>query len=146
MPMKPRHFIQAVDHDRIVAAIAEAETQTSGQIRVYISDQRTGDVLKSATKSFARLKMNRTPLRNAVLIYIAPVSHKFAVIGDTAVHTKCGQEFWRDVVTAMESGLKRGEFTEALVEGVKKLGSVLAAHFPPIPDGKNDLSDAVVEE
>lgn len=144
--MKPRHFIQAIDHNRIVAAIAEAETRTSGQVRVYISHQSTGDVLKSASKAFARLKMNRTPLRNAVLIYVAPVSHKFAVIGDTAVHAKCGQEFWRDVVTAMESGLKRGEFTEALVEGVKKSGSVLAAHFPPGADSKNDLSDAVVEE
>jgi uncharacterized membrane protein len=144
--MKPGHFIKAVDHDRIVAAIADAEARTSGRIRVYISHHRTNDALRSAGSRFAQLKLNQTELRNAVLIYIAPVSHKFAVLGDTGVHAKCGEEFWRGVVEAMEAGLKRGEFTEALVHGVQKVGSVLAAHFPPSADEKDDLSDSVVEE
>ena len=144
--MKPVHFIKAVDRDRIVAAIADAEARTSGRIRIYISHHKTGDALRSAGSSFAKLKLNQSPLRNAVLIFIAPASHKFAVMGDTGVHAKCGEKFWRGVVEAMETGLKRGEYTEALVHGVEKVGSVLAAHFPPSADGKDDLTDAVVEE
>lgn len=142
--MKPLHFIKSVDRDQIVAAIADAETRTTGRIRVYISHHKTADAVRSAGNVFAKLKLNQA--RNAVLIFIAPVSHKFAVIGDTGVHAKCGDEFWRGVVETMEADLKRGDFTEALVHGVKKIGSVLAEHFPPDSAAKDDLSDAVVEE
>jgi uncharacterized membrane protein len=144
--MKPHHFLKAVDHDRIVTAIAAAEEHTSAEIRVFVSSRKTDDALRAAGRCFAKLKMNETPLRNAVLIFIAPVSHQFAVVGDTGVHAKCGDDFWREVVAGMESSLKRGDFTEALLHGVAKVGSLLAAHFPPDPAGKNDLPDAVVEE
>lgn len=142
--MKPLHFIKSVDRDQIVAAIADAETRTTGRIRVFISHHKTADPVRSAGYIFAKLKLNQA--RNAVLIFIAPVSHKFAVIGDTGVHAKCGDEFWRGVVETMEAGLKRGDFTDALVHGVQKIGSVLAEHFPPDSVAKDDLSDAVVEE
>jgi uncharacterized membrane protein len=144
--MKPHHFLKAVDHDRIVTAIAAAEEHTSAEIRVFVSSRKTDDALGAAGRCFAKLKMNETPLRNAVLIFIAPVSHQFAVVGDTAVHAKCGDDFWREVVAGMESSLKRGDFTEALLHGVAKVGSLLAAHFPPDPAGSHDLPDAVVEE
>jgi uncharacterized membrane protein len=144
--MKPHHFLKAIDHDRIVSAIAAAEKRTSGDIRVFISRRKTSDALHAAGLCFTRLKMNRTPLRNAVLIFVAPVSHQFAVVGDTGVHGKCGDDFWREVVEGMESSLRRGDFTEALVHGVEKVGTLLAAHFPPNPDGRNNLPDAVMEE
>ena len=144
--MKTGHFLNAVDHDKIVAAISAAEKRTSGEIRVFISHRKTNDALKAAGLCFTKLKMDQTPLRNGVLIFIAPVSHHFAVVGDTAVHAKCGDDFWREVVVGMESGLKRGDFTEALLHGVEKVGSLLSAHFPPEAVGRNDLPDAVVEE
>jgi len=144
--MKPHHFLKAVDHDRIVAAIAAAEKRTSGQIRVFISRKKSSNALDAAGLCFTRLKMNLTPMRNAVLIFVAPVSHQFAVVGDTAVHAKCGDDFWRGVVEGMEPALKHGDFTEALLHGVEKVGSLLAAHFPPDAEGRNTLPDAVVEE
>jgi uncharacterized membrane protein len=144
--MKPHHFLKAVDHDRIVAAIAAAESRTSGEIRVYISRRKIDRALQEADHCFTRLKMRRTPLRNAVLIFVAPVSHQFAVVGDTGVHARCGDDFWREVVEVMEPCLKHGDFTEALVHGVEKVGFLLAAHFPPSAVGRNNLPDAVVED
>ena len=144
--MKTGHFLNAVDHDRIVSAIAAAEKKTSGEIRVFVSRRKTDNALRAAGTCFANLKMSQTPLRNAVLIFIAPVSHQFAVIGDTGVHAKCGDDFWREVVEGMRSSLKSGNFTEALLHGVEKVGSLLAAHFPPDAEGRNDLPDTVVEE
>ncbi len=85
-------------------------------------------------------------MRNAVMIFLAPRTHKFAVVGDVAVDAKCGDGFWHSVVAAMEPLLKHGDFTEAIVVGVTNVGDVLAEHFPPLPDDRNDLSDAVMEE
>src|ERR1700732_606380 len=139
--MKTGHFLNAVDHDKIVAAISAAGKRTSGEIRVFISHRKTNDALKSAGLCFTKLKMNQTPLRNGVLIFVAPVSHQFAVVGDTAVHAKCGDAFWRELGEGMEPALKHGDFTEALLHGVAKVGSLLAAHFPPSTDGRNNLPD-----
>jgi uncharacterized membrane protein len=144
--MKPHHFLKAIDHDRIVSAIAAAEKRTSGQIRVYVSHRKRVNALEFANRRFLKLKMDRTPFRNAVMIFLAPRTHKFAVVGDVAVHAKCGDGFWRSVIAAMEPLLKRGDFTEAVVVGVTKVGDVLAEHFPRWSDDRNDLSDAVVEE
>jgi uncharacterized membrane protein len=144
--MKPHHFLKAVDHHRIVSAIAAAEKRTSGQIRVFVSHRKTIDALRTAGYCFTRLKMKRTPLRNAVLIFVAPASHQFAVVGDTGVHSKCGDGFWHEVIEAMQQELRRGDFTDALVHGVEKVGVLLAAHFPLGMEGRNDLPDAVVEE
>lgn len=144
--MKPHQFLQTVDHEKIVAAIAAAEKRTSAEIRVYVSHRSRANALAFANRRFHKLKMDRTPLRNAVMIFLAPRTHKFAVVGDVAVHAKCGDGFWRGVVAVMEPLLKHGDFTEAILAGVTNVGDVLAEHFPPLPDDRNDLSDAVVEE
>ena len=80
------------------------------------------------------------------MIFIAPVSHQFAVVGDTGVHAKCGDDFWREVVEGMESSLKRGDLPKRLCMAWNMVGSLLAAHFPPDSDGRNNLPDSVVEE
>jgi uncharacterized membrane protein len=144
--MKPHQFLRAVDHEKIVAAIAAAEKRTSAEIRVYVSHHKRVDALSFANRRFHKLKMDRTPMRNAVMIFLAPRTHKFAVVGDVAVHAKCGDGFWHSVVAAMEPLLKRGDFTQAIVVGVTNVGEVLAEHFPPLSHDRDDLSDAVVEE
>ena len=77
-----------------------------------------------------RLGMNQSPERNGVLIFVAPRAHKFAVIGDEAVHAKCGDEFWRKLADAMSGYFRKSEFTPGIIHGVQKAGDLLAEHFP----------------
>ena len=147
--MKTKHFLQALDHAAITAAIAEAERTTSGQIRVHVSHRDVEDALPAARERFAKLDMHKTAARNGVLIYIAPEAHKYAVVGDAGIHGKCGEdEFWKSVVgMTMRPLLKEGRFTEAIVAAVGEIGRELAAHFPPLPgQGPNELPDAVEED
>ena len=134
-----------IDHDRVVAAIAAAEQRTSGEIRVVVARHPAADPVAAAQSHFERLGMTHTKLRNGVLIYLAPRSHTFAVIGDTAVHDKCGDAFWRLLAAAMAVQFKRGEFTEGLVHGVERAGALLAEHFPRSPDDHNELPNQVEE-
>jgi uncharacterized membrane protein len=144
--MKPRHFLKQLEHDRIVAAIADAEKTTSGQIRVLVSHRNIDDPVATAGKEFQRLGLHRTPQRNAVLIFVAPRSHSFAVIGDQAVHEKCGDAFWTELTAAMTGYFKQGNFTEGLLHGIARAGKLLASHFPRDPGEKNKLSDTVIED
>ncbi len=128
--MHPKTFAKHLQHDHIVAAIREAEPKTTGQIRVSITQKHVDDPVVAAQQEFLRLGLNQSLERNSVLIFVAPRAHKFAVIGDEAVHTKCGDEFWRELAEAMAGYFRKSEFTPGIVHGVQKAGELLAEHFP----------------
>ncbi|HEV2391237.1 MAG TPA: TPM domain-containing protein [Verrucomicrobiae bacterium] len=144
--MKPAKFLNHLQHDHIVEAIRQAEMKTSGEIRVFVTHRSVADPLMAAQKHFLKLGMDKTKQRNAVLIFVAPRSHQFAVIGDEAVHTRCGDGFWRDLAAEMTGYFKKSQFTEAIVHGVRKAGDLLGEHFPRRPGDKNQLPDDVVDE
>jgi uncharacterized membrane protein len=91
------------------------------------------------------LGMHKTSERNAVLIFIAPRAHKFALVGDKAVHEKCGEEFWQRIVDAMRAHLQNEKFSHAIVEGIEEVGRLLSTHFPQTPTSSNELPDDVIE-
>jgi uncharacterized membrane protein len=141
--MKPKEFIANLDEARIVAAIAAAERKTSGQICVYISRKKRLNPLAAAQIRFLRLGMHKTRQRNAVLLYFAPQQHRFAIWGDIGIHEKCGEAFWPELTAIMTPWLKKGELTQAIEDAIKKIGQVLAKHFPREPDDTNELPDTV---
>jgi uncharacterized membrane protein len=128
--MHPKEFKKHLHHDNLVAAIRDAEQKTTGQIRVLISQKHIETPVAEAQREFLRLGMDKSPQRNGVLIFVAPRAHKFAVIGDKAVHEKCGDEFWQKLAAAMTDYFRKSEFTEGIIHGVKKAGELLAEHFP----------------
>ena len=145
-PMRTKEFLNKLEHDRVVQAIRDAEAKTSGEIRVYIQrGSLKGDVLAAAQKRFHKLGLHRTHERNAVLIFVAPRAHKFAVVGDRAIHEKCGEEFWRRLVEGMRAHFKNEKFSHALVEAIEETGKVLAAHFPRRSTSSGELPDEIVE-
>ncbi len=119
-----------VDHARIVEAVARAEVGTSAKIRVVVGRHRAPAPVAAAQKHFDRLGLARAPERNSVLIFLAPRSRTFAVIGDEGVHAKCGDAFWTELAAAMGVYFKAGQFTEGLEHGIGRAGALLAEHFP----------------
>ncbi len=142
--MQHRQFLGQLAHERIHAAIHAAEQASSGEIRVMVSHRPAPDPVAAARQAFLRLGMEKTKERNAVLLFVAPRSRTFAVIGDEGVHARCGDAFWRELAAAMTGHFKRGEYTEGLVHGIARAGQLLAEHFPPAPDDRNELPDDVV--
>jgi uncharacterized membrane protein len=128
--MQPHEFKKHLHHDGVLTAIREAEKKTTGEIRVLVSHKHIEAPVLEAQKEFMRLGMEKSPHRNGVLIFVAPRSHKFAVIGDKAVHEKCGDVFWQKLTEAMTGYFRKSEFTEGIIHGVQKAGEILAEHFP----------------
>jgi len=144
--MRTREFLSKLEHDRIVQTIREAESKTSGEIRVFVQRGKLkSDPLAAAQKKFRQLRMHKTHESNAVLIFVVPRAHKFAVVGDKAIHEKCGDEFWQRVVTRMRTHFQNENFSDALVEGIKEIGSVMASHFPKTLGNANELPDDIIE-
>ena len=144
--MRTKEFLSRLEHEQIVQAIRDAESKTSGEIRVYVQRGKLkADPLIVAQKKFQRLQMHKTAERNAVLIFVAPREHKFAVVGDRAIHEKCGDEFWQRIVEGMRTHFQNEKFNHALIEAINEIGKLLAAHFPKRSTPSNELSDEIVE-
>ena len=141
--MKAREFLNQLSHQEIVEAIRDAEKRTSGEIRVFITRKSTKDTVPAAQAHFIELGMDKTRERNGVLIFVAPRAHQFAVIGDTAVHARCGDDFWKQLAHEMSGHFRKSEFTTGIVHGVRKAGELLAEHFPRKGGDTNQLSDEV---
>ena len=131
--MKQKHFFAKIDDKRIMAAIAHAEAKTSTQIRVFVSHHRCPDPLAAARKQFERLGMTKTRHRNAVFIFVAPESQTFALLGDVAIHEKCGDNFWQAVRDEMIPEFKSERYTEGIVHAIQRAGELMATYFPAEP-------------
>ena len=146
--MRLKRFLDRLDRDRIVRAIQAAESRSRGEIRVHASNRAVVDVQKAAVAQFERLGMAGTAEGTGVLIFVAPLSHNFAVLGDHGIHAKCGNELWREVAAAMEKDFRAGRFGDGIVKAVERAGEVLAEHFPRregVAD-KDELPNIVSED
>src|ERR1700744_4809812 len=106
------------EQHRIRVAIENAEKHTSGQIRVCIEKTCSEDVLDRAAKYFHNLDMDKTRLRNGVLIYLATVDRKFAIIGDAGIDAVVPDDFWDSTREDMLEHFKQGNLVEGIVTGL----------------------------
>ena len=131
------------EQQRIKQAVEAAEKHTSGEIRVCVEKTCSEDVLDRAAKYFTQLDMQKTKLRNGVLIYLATEDRKFAIIGDGGINKEVPVDFWDQTKLDMLEQFKQGNLVEGIVTGVTKAGEQLKKYFPYLLDDSNELSDDV---
>ena len=141
--MKASTFFTKEQQAQILAAVKEAENETSGEIRVHIEKHCQEDVLDRAAWIFKKLGMQNTAERNGVLFYLAVSDRKFAVIGDSGINAKVPSGFWDDVKEVLRKNFRDGRFTEGLSEGIIMAGTHLKRHFPHSKDDVNELPDEI---
>jgi uncharacterized membrane protein len=143
--METRGFVDRLDDQRIVQAIRDAESRSRGEIRVHVSGQEVQDPRQAAARTFERLGMAGTAERNGVLVFVAPRSQSFSVIGDAGIHDRCGEAFWTEIAATMQEEFRAGRFTDGIVKAVGRAGAALAEHFPRVAgrDDRNELPDRV---
>lgn len=141
--MKAKDFLSRQQQERLVSAIKEAEKNTSGEIRIHIDDTCSGDPIERAGQVFRFLHMDRTALRNGVLIYVACGSKVFAIIGDKGINEAVPEGFWNEVKEKMAGHFRKGEFAEGLEEAVLAVGSKLKSYFPYREDDINEQPDDI---
>jgi len=136
-------LITSDQQEAIERAIARAERNTSGEIRVHIEGSCKTSVLDRAAFLFSELKMHATEQRNGVLFYVALKDHQFAVIGDMGINSKVPANFWDDIKIKMQQRFRAGHISEGLTEGIDMAGEQLGQHFPYERDDLNELSNKI---
>ncbi|MCF0053134.1 TPM domain-containing protein [Dyadobacter chenwenxiniae] len=132
------------DQQRIIEAIKQAETQTSGEVKVHIEKKCPApDVMERAKEVFLFLNLHRTALQNGVLFYLAYEDRKFAVLGDKGINEKVPHDFWNSTKDLLKQHFAKGEFIEGLVHGIAEAGFQLKIHFPYNSNDINELPDDI---
>jgi uncharacterized membrane protein len=131
------------EQQRVQQAVADAEKNTSGEIRVCMEKTCSDDPLDRAVKYFTQLEMHQTKQRNGMLIYVATVDRKFAIIGDAGINKVVPADFWDSTKDEMLNQFKYGNMVEGIVTGVKKAGEQLKKYFPYLLDDENELPDDI---
>lgn len=144
---KKKPVLDAAAQEQIVTAIREAESRTTGEVRVYVESHCAYmDAMDRAVEIFAQLGMDQTERRNAVIIYIATEDHQFAIFGDVQIFEKAGgPAFWEKAGGLLKGFLRTGALAEGLVAAVQEIGRALHLYFPYDPEViKNELPDEIV--
>ncbi len=136
-------FLTAEEEQDIIDAILEAETNSSGEIRVHIEGTAKIDHFSRAQQLFHFLKMDNTKEANGVLIYVAVDDKKFVIYGDSGIDRAVPKGFWDSTKNVMASHFKKGHFKQGIVEGILMAGKELESHFPWDHNDTNELSDAI---
>jgi uncharacterized membrane protein len=131
--------------------IAEAESNTSGEIRVVLRHrrhwgERSLSLHDLALREFYRLGMDKTTARTGILILLLRSDQSFQIIADQGIHAKVEDGTWDAIARAMSDHFRSGRFREGLTEAISSVGSVLSRHFPKGPGGGNQLPNEIIEE
>ena len=145
--LKKKPMLDKKAQQVIVDAIKVAESNTSGEIRVFMEHHCTYmDAVVRAEEIFAKLEMNKTEAHNAILIYVALTDRQFALFGGKAIYELAGGAlFWDNAAKKLTGHLVKNEIAEGLANCIKELGLALATHFPlTSTENKNELPDEIV--
>ena len=141
--MATSSFLSDQEQANVLAAISDAESKTSGEIRLHLESRCKGDVLDRAAVVFETLAMHKTALRNGVLFYLATEDRKFAILGDGGINAVVPDNFWNEVKNRVIDGLTKGKPAEGLASGIRLAGEQLSAHFPLEANDINELSNDI---
>ena len=101
--------------------------------------------LAAANDEFRKLGLETATTKDSFLLFVAPQSQKFAVVGGTALHEKTGQAWWDHLSALLTRHFKEGRYTDGLIAAIEEAGQKLKAHFPCTTTDRTGQQDIVEE-
>lgn len=144
------HFLTADEKTAIKNAVQQAESRTSGEIRVLVvsASKRPWNltspekaVHQRARREFASMGIGNTADRTGILIMLSLKERRVEVLADKGINDKV--KAWEEVVEIIVSNIKQGKQAAGIIQAVEFVGKILAEHFPRKKDDTNELSDEI---
>ena len=135
--------------EQIESAIGASERTHGGEVRFAVEGNLNASELwanmsarERALEVFARLGVWDTESNNGVLIYVLWADHDVEIVADRGFNGRVSSDEWAAVCHVMEQHFRNGNAQQAVIEGVKSVGALIAKHFPAID--RNELPDRPV--
>jgi uncharacterized membrane protein len=134
--------------DSTLSAIESAVTATeqlhSGEVRFAIEAaldpsrvSRGQTPRQRALEVFAALGVWDTAANNGVLIYVLLADRDVEIVADRGFNGMVSLDEWQAICVAMDARFQAGDFESGAVECVRRVGEIVARHFPVRPGERN---------
>jgi uncharacterized membrane protein len=135
----------------IETAIKDVESRHSGEIRFVVEtaldiNELLGGLAPRARalQVFSHTRVWDTEANNGVLIYVLLADHDVEILADRGIASRVPPEEWETICREIESHYRAGRFAQGSVAGIRRVGQLLARHFPGHDGDANELPDQPV--
>ncbi len=142
-----RAFPRAV-LDAIEASIGSCERQHSGELCFAVETAldlpdllRGTSARERAIEAFSRLRTWDTEANNGVLVYVLLAEHDIEIVADRGYNDRVQAGEWEAICREMEQAFAHGDFRGGSLQAIERISSLIATHFPPREDDRNELPD-----
>ena len=133
-----------VDEQRLVRAIANAERDNRGEVRLHVEARCPVDDPQLRARALYRQQaLHRTRDDTAVLLYVAEASRVAAVHAGQGIHGCAEADFWQSVTEAVAGGYRDGRPVDGPVAALDRVGALLREHAAGDDVAGNELPDEV---
>jgi putative membrane protein len=115
------------------------------RIRLVPKRVRYAKAHANAVRQFLALNIHTTSARTGVLVFVSLAERYAEIVADSGINEKVDQSEWNRIVAGLVEAAGSGHLTEGFEGAVAAAGSLLAAHFPPASDDRNELADRLIE-
>jgi uncharacterized membrane protein len=132
--------------EKIEQAIRDSEQLHRGELRFAVEAGLPLHYLRKpvrvrAEDVFAQMRVWDTEENSGVLLYLQLVDRDIEIVADRGIGRKVAQPQWEAICRAMEEHFRAGRFEQGALEGIRRITTVLAEHFPPRRGNVDELSD-----
>lgn len=142
----PRRTLKAIE-----AAISNSEQSHDGELRFAVEASlhplplwRGQTTRERAREVFSALGVWDTAHNSGVLIYVQLVDRRIEIVADRGISARVPQATWDAICRRVEDAYRERQFEAGTLAGIAEISRLLAAHFPPLADNPNELSDQPV--
>ena len=132
---------------RIREAIAADESGHTGEIRFALEASlppwdafRNVSPRARAVDTFSSFRVWDTEHNNGILLYLLLADRDIEIVADRGIAARVEQHEWEKICRTMEQKFANGHYTEAVIEGIETVSTILRKHFPGA-GGPNELAD-----
>lgn len=143
-----KRFFSKQDQHAIALAVEEAEHGHVGEIQVVIEGSLPSrsayyqDTLCRARQLFAELGVWDTEHNSGVLVYLNLCDHKVEIVIDRGIKQATTQDVWDQICQNIIQELKRQQYKNGVILGVKQIGEILNQYYDrKMDDLKNELGN-----
>lgn len=115
------------------------------RLRVVPGPLAEAAVEKAAREQFLGHGVHLTAARTGVLIYAALSERRVEIVADDGIAAKVEQEEWDAIAATVVAAARAKNLAGGLVGAVEQAGALLAQHFPPAKNDRDELPNRVVE-
>jgi uncharacterized membrane protein len=134
--------------ERIEQEIGKSEQRHRGELRFALeAGLPLPALLKKVTPreraqaAFGELRVWDTEENSGVLIYVQLVDRDIEIVADRGIAAKVAQAEWEAICGTMEKAFRERRFEDGALQAIRRVGELLAQHFPAGAANVNELPD-----